>query len=171
MQKAYRSSILGAAAVFVASLSPIGPARAYTDTEIMAIFQMLDTNGDGKVTREEYSANKVMIIYRNVPTGNTTLTFDQTKLSRSFFDAADTDHDGTLSPVEITDALRFEAVDTDHKGYIVLEDLGRFLKRIGRCNDRISVATDGTLPRCRARRDGAVNPRCGGRHRHRRCPR
>ena len=120
------------ATVLVASLWAVGPASAFTDKEIKAIFRMLDTNGDGKVTREEYSTNKVMIIYRNAPAGDTTLTFEETKLSRPFFDAADSDHDGTLSPLEVMDALPFEAVDTNHKGYIDLEDLRRFMTRIGR---------------------------------------
>jgi Ca2+-binding EF-hand superfamily protein len=124
--------LLGAAAVLATSLSAISPSGAFTDKEITAIFRMLDTNGDGKVTREEYSTNKVMILYRNAPKGNTTLTFEQTKVSRAFFDAADADHDGTLSPVEAMDALRFEAVDTDSKGYITLDDLRRFMTRVGR---------------------------------------
>lgn len=123
---------LAVATVLAASLPAIGPAWAYTDKEITQIFRMLDTNGDGKVTREEYSANKVAILYRNAPKGDTTLTFEQTRVSRKFFDAADADHDGTLSPVEAMDALRFEAVDTDRKGYITLDDLRRFLTSIGR---------------------------------------
>ncbi len=54
-----RRSIFGAAAILVSSLAAVAPASAFTDPEIKAIFQALDTNGDGKVTREEYSANKV----------------------------------------------------------------------------------------------------------------
>jgi EF-hand domain pair/EF hand len=127
-----RRCILGAATVLVAWLSAISAPSAFTDKEITAIFRMLDTNRDGKVTREEYSANKVMILYRNAPAGDTRLTFEETKLSRPFFDAADSDHDGTLSPLEAMDALPFEAVDADRKGYIDLEDLRAFLNRIGR---------------------------------------
>src|SRR5215469_17253831 len=124
--------IPAAVAILLASLSAAGPALAYTDQEITEIFQMLDENHDGKVTREEYTVNKVMIIYRNLPAGTGNLTFEQTKVSRAFFDAADANHDGTLSPVEIIDALPFEAVDLDNKGYFVLEDLRRFLNKIGR---------------------------------------
>lgn len=124
--------IMGAAAVLWALSWSIDCAWAYTDKEVSKIFDMLDTNGDGRITREEYSANKVKMIYRNMQTSATTLTFEQTKLSRAFFDAADADHDGTLSPVEIMDALPFEAVDTDRKGYISPDDLRRFLNRIGR---------------------------------------
>jgi Ca2+-binding EF-hand superfamily protein len=124
--------IIGAAAALLALSSSIDRSWGYTDKEITEIFHLLDTDGDGRVTREEYSANKVKMIYRNMPTAATTLTFEKTKISRAFFDAADTDHDGTLSPVEIMDALPFEAVDTDHKGYILPDDLRRFLDRIGR---------------------------------------
>ena len=124
--------IIGAVTVLWALSSSIDCSWGYTDKEISKIFNMLDTNGDGRVTREEYSANKIKMIYRNMQTSATTLTFEQTKLSRAFFDAADTDHDGTLSPVEIMDALPFEAVDTDRKGYISPDDLRRFLTRIGR---------------------------------------
>ncbi len=124
--------ILGAGVILLASLSAAGPALAYTDKEVSEIFEKLDANHDGKVTREEYTVNKVMIIYRNVPSGTGNLTFEQTKLSRAFFDAADANHDGTLSPVEIMDALPFEAVDLDNKGYFGLEDLRRFLEKIGR---------------------------------------
>ena len=127
-----RSFIRSVAAILAALSSAMSPALAFTDKEITAIFQLLDTNGDGKVTREEYSANKVMILYRRAPTGKTTLTFEQTNVSRAFFDAADVDHDGTLSPVEAMDALPFEAVDTNGNGYVTLDDVRRFLTRIGR---------------------------------------
>lgn len=125
MQRSGKPILVAALAV----LAAVAPTSAYTDNDVVAIFQMLDTNGDGKVTREEFSANKVAIIYRHVQDGRD-LTFDDTRLSRSFFDAADVDHDGTLEPVEILDALRFEDVDTDAKGYFTLDDLRRFATRI-----------------------------------------
>ena len=77
----------------------------FSGAVITEIFHMLDTNGDGRVTREEYSANKVEIIYRNMPTATTNLRFEHTKLSRAFFDAADADHDGTLSPVRFLNRI------------------------------------------------------------------
>ncbi len=126
-----RKSGLGPVIFLLASLIVIVPATAYTDAEITEIFQKLDTAHDGKVTRDEYAVNKVMVIYRNVPAGTTDLTFEQTRVSRAFFDAADVNHDGKLSPTEIIDALPFEAVDLDHKGYFVIDDLRRFLDKIG----------------------------------------
>ena len=132
MQQMHRS-VLGLAAVLLASCPLIDSASAFTDEETKTIFQMLDTDHDGKVTREEFGENIVSAIYRNVRmAGAPNLTFEQTRLSRAFFDAADTDHDGTLDPVELLDALRFESVDLDHKGYVDIESLHRFLARIGR---------------------------------------
>lgn len=132
MQQAYRW-IWGVAAVLLASIAPLGTVSAMSDQEVREIFRALDTNGDGKITREEYSANIVKLVYSNVRRGGAPpLTFEQTRLSRAFFDAADQDHDGTLDPVEIMDALPFDLADTDHKGYIDLEDMHRLLARIGR---------------------------------------
>ena len=128
-----RQLLLAAAAASLPCVSPIGPAAAFTDQEVEAIFRMFDSSGDGKITREEYSANIVTVIYRNIPqAGAPNLTFEQTRLSRAFFDAADVDHDGTLEPVEIMDALPFEAADRSNMGYLDREDVRSFLARIGR---------------------------------------
>jgi hypothetical protein len=74
----------------------------------------------------------VAIIYRRIPTNPIAgVTFEQTKVSRQFFDAADTNHDGKLSPQEITDSLPFEAVAGTNKDYFEIDALRRHLQTIG----------------------------------------
>ena len=114
-----------------------GPAYAYTEADIQQVFSRLDVNADGKVTREEYNSQKIFAIYRNVPVDNDPLTggdvsFGQTRVSREFFDATDSDRNGKLSPVELARALDFDRVVTDGKGYFTRDELGRFMKGIGR---------------------------------------
>jgi hypothetical protein len=60
------------------------------------------------------------------------LTFEDTGLSREFFDKADENHDGRLNGVEIIDAIRFRDIDTRGRGYIDFADLEAFLKKISR---------------------------------------
>ena len=107
-------------------------AVAFTDEEVLEIFQLLDTNRDGRVDSAEFANNKVMVIFRKQPKGDTIITFEETKVSREWFDKADTNQDGKLSGVEVLGALRFEVIDTRNKGYFTLKDLTRFLKTIGR---------------------------------------
>jgi Ca2+-binding EF-hand superfamily protein len=107
-------------------------AFAFSDAEIREVFKILDTAGDGKVTRDEFNFNKVAALYyRNQDPGKP-MTFEQMKVTRVFFDAADTDHKGDLDAVKFFDAVRFERIDYGRKNYISFDDLERFLKEIGR---------------------------------------
>ncbi len=109
------------------------PVFAHSNREVGNIFRMLDSNRDGKVSRTEFNIAKVNVIYRDSRTDPAAgLTFKQAGVSRKFFTSADADHDGRLSPVELLDAFRFDAIDTGNRGYLVLEDLLRFMKSIGR---------------------------------------
>ena len=115
----------------------IGPSLAFTEKEIDAVFKALDEDKNGKISREEFDDKKVTVIYQNAPITNDSLTsgdveFKQTKLSRAFFDSADVDKNGRLSPIEVTDALNFERIDRQGKGYLTKEDLQVFMSQIGR---------------------------------------
>ena len=114
----------------------ISPAYGFTEKEFTEVFKSLDEDGDGRVTHDEYVSQKIFVIYRRIPVNIAQLddgevTFEQTKLSREFFDSADKDGNGKLSPVEVTDALQFEMIAQPGKDFFTKEDLRTFMKRIG----------------------------------------
>jgi hypothetical protein len=109
-------------------------ARAYTDAETRHIFDILDVNHDGKVTKLEFEANKVDAFFfrsRKNP-DDTTLRYEDTGLSRAFFDKADQGHKGYLTGLDMLDAIHFEDIDVKHRGYFTFEDLTAGLKSISR---------------------------------------
>ena len=125
-----RAMILLTAAMTV--LASQAGAAAFTEGEIDEIFRAFDAQNDGQVTRSEFNFMKIRIIYRNIDTDPIAgVTFEQTKLSRQFFDSLDTDHNGRLSPLEINDGLRFERVTSDNPGYFTREEFRRFVHSIG----------------------------------------
>jgi hypothetical protein len=129
-------SLAAGLAFGMALMGPIAPAASFTDKEARDIFATLGPDSNGHVTRVQFEQTKLNAFYfRHRPTGDyemKPLTFEETRLSRAFFDKADTDHDGTLDGVEITDAIRFEDIDTKRRGYFDFADLKAFLQKIGR---------------------------------------
>jgi Ca2+-binding EF-hand superfamily protein len=126
-------SLLLVFSVLAMVVGVVNSVLAVSSKEVERVFRILDTNHDGKVSRAEYDVNKVHVIYlhsRHEPGEG--LTFADVRVSKKFFEAADADHDGKLSPVEILDALPFEAVDTKNRGFFLLEDLRRYMNLIAR---------------------------------------
>ncbi len=127
-----RAAIVAAAAILS---SAILPCAAFTDKEAREIFTILDSERDGKVTLVEFQVNKVSAFFwrsRNERGEIKNMTFEQTGLSREFFDKADIGHKGYLDGVDMTDAIRFEDVDVKKRGYFDYDDLVVFLKKIGK---------------------------------------
>ena len=114
--------------------APERAASAYTVQQAREIFDILDSNHDGKVTKLEFEANKIDAFYfrdRKNPQ-DPRLRFEETGLSRAFFDAADDGHKGYLTGLDLVDAIRFEAIDVRHRGYFEFNDLLAGLKTISR---------------------------------------
>jgi hypothetical protein len=115
---------------------PSSRTSGFTEADVRDVFRRLDEDSDGKVTRAEYDGRKVFAIYRNAPAddslGSGDVSFEQTKLSREFFNSSDSDRDGKLSPVEILRTFQFENIVADGKDSFTQDDLRVFMGRIGR---------------------------------------
>jgi hypothetical protein len=123
-----------ALAVMVLSLAWPEIAPAYTVQEAKAIFDILDSDHDGKVTRLEFETNKIdAFFFRNrVDPQDPRMRYEDTGLSRAFFDQADHGHKGYLTGLDLVDAIRFETIDAHHRGYFDFNELLAGLKTIGR---------------------------------------
>jgi len=125
-----------ALALLVLLLAPglLPRAAAYTDEEARRIFDILDSDHDGKVTKVEWEANKIDAFFfrqRQHPE-DLRLRYEETGLSREFFDRADTTHKGYLTGLDMVDAIRFEDIDAKHRGFFDFADLVAGLKTISR---------------------------------------
>jgi Ca2+-binding EF-hand superfamily protein len=107
------------------------PASAFTTEEINEVFKVMDLDGNGKVNRAEFDNAKINVFYRRAG-DKSALTYEDTKVSRKVFDDADTDHNGTLSAVEILDALPFSKVAQEGKSEIDVSDFAAFMNGIAR---------------------------------------
>jgi hypothetical protein len=130
---------LGRAAVFCLALGALAgagahAARAYTDAEAHQIFSILDADHTGKVTKVEFEAYKIDAFFFRDRTKweETKLTYEETGLSRAFFDQTDHGHKGYLTGLDFLDAIHFEDIDIRHRGYFDYNDLVLGLKKISR---------------------------------------
>ena len=120
-----------AAGCAVSRLSPTPEPSAAT------LFQQMDANHDGKLTRAEFSAGfaaAVLTVYNQPPTGSITADqwngIERAGAGRSAFAALDTNHDGKLTRDELAggparDAAVnriFARIDKNHDGVITLEE-------------------------------------------------
>jgi hypothetical protein len=136
LQKWYRRAAACVVASLAVALVAALPHRAlaYTQAQAREIFDILDSNHDGKVTKLEFEANKVDAFYfrsRKNPQ-DPRLRFEETGLSRAFFDRADDGHKGYLTGLDLVDAIRFELIDVRHRGYFEFSDFVAGLKTISR---------------------------------------
>lgn len=85
----------------LAGVCPWGPA-AGQETQIRQAFELLDGNGDGRISRQEFQLNKTQIFYRSLRRAGETssLKLEDSSLTPEAFAEADTDGDGVLSGSE-----------------------------------------------------------------------
>ncbi|MGI9509741.1 MAG: EF-hand domain-containing protein [Geminicoccaceae bacterium] len=104
------------------------PAIAGTIDEL---FEYLDSDGDGVITRAEFQTNLFEVFFERDSSENIKIELSETKLKPDVFAAADTDGDGSLSGVEFNDAAftQFEAADTNTDGVISREEFERFTRQ------------------------------------------
>ena len=129
-----RWGVVAMVVLAVLVLAPGRAASAYTLEQAHQIFDLLDTSHDGKVTKLEFEANKVDAFYfRNRRNDeDPRLRFEDTGLSREFFDRADEGHKGYLTGLDLIDAIHFEDIDLKHRGYFDFQDFVAALKTISR---------------------------------------
>ena len=111
------------------------PARP--EPQAATIFQQMDANHDGKVSRAEFSvgfADAVLTVYNQPAGGSITEEqwngIERAGAGRSTFAALDRNHDGKLTRDELAsgpgrdEAVRrlFERIDKNHDGVITLEE-------------------------------------------------
>lgn len=122
--------LLARAAVAALLMVP-GPTLAQED--VQAIFEVLDEDGDGKITREEFLRTKTELFYRALVDvdQDQRLGPDEINVRPEAFAEADLDGDGKLSGSEFVQArfTQFEAIDADGDQVIRFEELRDFIER------------------------------------------
>jgi hypothetical protein len=104
-----------------------------TRTNPKQVFDILDANHDGVVTRQEFLLNKTAVFYRflKVVGLDQHLNPEDIKITPEAFAHADLDGDGKLSGAEFVEApfTQFDAIDSNHDGEITFEEFSEFLRR------------------------------------------
>jgi Ca2+-binding EF-hand superfamily protein len=114
-----RATLLVVVALLVLGGRATLPEAAEEDSR-RAIFQMLDTSGDGVIDRTEFELNKVAVIFRKTVHREAALRIEETRLSPRVFNELDLKHTGTLDIHDVVNApmFQFSWWDRDRNGRI-----------------------------------------------------
>ena len=88
------------------------------------LFKMLDDNGDGKVTFEEFQAKNILTFTARDANQDNSLSFKEVRITREQFDAVDRNKDGKISGLEFIDSPfgQFETYDLNKDGAIEVQE-------------------------------------------------
>jgi Ca2+-binding EF-hand superfamily protein len=104
-----------------------------TRMTVKEIFEILDANHDGVVTRQEFALKKTEIFYRFLKVVGLDQHLDpgDINITPQAFAEADLNGDGKLSGAEFVEArfTQFDAIDTNGDGEITFEEFQIFVRR------------------------------------------
>ncbi|NJM93199.1 MAG: hypothetical protein HC861_11905 [Rhodospirillaceae bacterium] len=130
-----RNARIGGACLVIGALGALlaDPALAVDEVRLQRFFTLMDTDGDGQVSRPEFQAGKGVVFLAIDADGSMTLSQDEMRLTPEGFKLLAGD-DGVVDGEEFiaADVASFEAIDKnqDHKF-----DLTELTAYIGKYSD------------------------------------
>jgi Ca2+-binding EF-hand superfamily protein len=127
------NSALRAVLLGISLIAFTTPLMATDRDPVREAFAAMDSNADGKITRDEFELNKVNVIFRRSVGRGASLRYEDTLVSRATFDAIDIDGDGLVTASDVREApfFKFDAFDRNGDHHIDLAEFQALLSSLG----------------------------------------